>query len=58
MKKGQKDPYKKSSIKVLGLSQEIIVQINDYIRADLNQQMTTNMMIAEINRKFNINLTT
>ena len=58
MKKGKKDPYKKCSIKVLGLSQEIIVQINDYIRTDLNQQMKTYMIIAEINRKFNINLTT
>ena len=36
MMKNKKDPYKKSRIKILNLTQQQIVDINDYIRTDLN----------------------
>ena len=56
MLNGKMDPYSKKSIKILNLSQEQVVDINDYIRTDLNKQMSMEMILNKINTHFNVNL--
>lgn len=56
MKNKKIDPYKRASIKILDLTQDQIIDINDQIRTDLNQLMTKKMMLEQINKKFNISI--